>query len=224
MSLVVMLVHGLVDDSIYYTRALPIFFIPLAFSVPILKKAVAWSWRQRLYTLSAAALIIIVLAVIWWRPLLSTFEANLASVQQSKRELGVYEWPEWPIQDEVRRQSDLSASIVGFERALGLNSSNVSANRRLGQIELSLAEYEEALAHLEMAYSLSPQDNATRQLLGEALIANGALEEGAALWQTVNNSQGQLPIRQFWYGYIGDGDRQDSISTVINAVANSDGE
>ena len=155
---------------------------------------------------------------------MSTLEANLAAVRQSKSELGVYEWPEWPIQDEVRRDSDLSATIAGFENALELNSRNASANRRLGQIELSLAEYEDALAHLEMAYFLSPQDNATRQLLGEAFIANGALQDGLALWQTVNNGQNQLPIREFWYGFIGDVDRRDSISAVLNAVDNSDSE
>ncbi|HUS94933.1 MAG TPA: O-antigen ligase family protein [Patescibacteria group bacterium] len=221
MSLMVMLLHGLVDDSIYYSRALLIFFLPLAFSVPILKKAAVLSWRQRLYTISAAALIIIVLSAIWWRPLLSTIEANLAAVQQSKTELGVYTWPDWPIQDEVRRQSDLKTTIAGFERALQLNPDNASANRRLGQIELSLAEYEDALAHLEKAYTRSPQDNATRQLLGEAYISNGALEEGAILWRTIENGQKQLPMRQFWYGYIGDDDRQENFTAVINALDNS---
>ncbi len=224
MSLMVMLLHGLVDDSIYYTRALLIFFLPLAFSVPILKKTAALSWRQRVYTASAAALIILVITVIWWRPLGSIMEANLASVQQSKTELSVYTWPEWPVQDVVRRQSDLRSVIAGYKRALKINPDNVSANRRLGQIELSLAQYEDALDHLEMAYARSPQDNATRQLLGEAYITNGALEKGAVLWQTIDSGQHQLPIRQFWYGYIGDNERQENISIVINALDSSSGE
>jgi predicted Zn-dependent protease len=74
-------------------------------------------------------------------------------------------------------------------------------------IELSLGQYEEALMHLETAYAAEPNVVTTRQLLGEALIVNGRVEEGQALWADVNTEQGQLLARIFWYEYIGDAER-----------------
>ena len=82
----------------------------------------------------------------------------------------------------MRREIDLSSPIANYEQALALNSNNATANRRLGQIELSLGDYEEALSHLLAAYEMTPWDNATRQLLGEAYIVNGQVDDGAALW------------------------------------------
>ena len=157
----------------------------------------------------------IVAGLVWWQPLRSTAHANLAAVRQSQAELSIYDWPEWVLQDEVRRAMDMSPSIAGFEQALALNPRNASANRRLGQIELSLAEYEDALAHLETAYAIESWSSTTRQLLGEALIVNGQVEAGAGLWQDVNSGQNQLEARAFWYGYIGDTEREAAVRQAM---------
>ena len=204
MSLVVMLVQGLIDDPIYSSRAVVIFFLPLAFGVPILRAAAAPSRRWQARTVLIAAGLILIVAVFWWRPLYSRFSSNLAAVRQSRAELGVYNWPEWPIQDAVRREVELSSAIAGYEKALELHSDNTSANRRLGQIELSLGQYDEALYHLQKAYLAAPWDNATRQLLGEAYIVTGDVQAGRELWQSVDNSISQLEIRQYWYDYLGE--------------------
>ena len=204
MSLVVMLVQGLVDDSIYGSRAVVIFFLPLAFGVPILRTAAAPSRRWQVRTILVAGGLILIVAIVWWRPLFSRLSSNLAAVQQSRTELGVYEWPKWPVQDAVRREVDLSAVIAGYERALELQSDNTSANRRLGQIELSLGQYEKALFHLQKAYLATPWDNATRQLLGEAYIVTGDVQTGRELWKSVDNSINQLTIRRYWYDFLGE--------------------
>lgn len=141
--------------------------------------------------------------------------SNLAAVNQSKQELAVYQWPEWKIQDAARLSIELDRVIANYQRALDLNPNNASANRRLGQIELSYGEYESARKHLEVAYRQNPHDNATRQLLGEAYISTGNLQHGANLWRSVNNGQDQLSLRYFWYGHIGDFERQAAIRSVI---------
>jgi hypothetical protein len=74
-------------------------------------------------------------------------------------------------------------------------------------IDLALGRYEDALRHLEAAYAAEPWSVTTRQLLGEALIANGRVDEGRALWAGVNNAQGQLRIRVAWYKHIGETQR-----------------
>ena len=86
----------------------------------------------------------------------------------------------------------------------------------MGMIELSLGEHEEALKHLEAAYKVESESVTTRQLLGEALIVNGRLDEGQALWSNVNNEQMQLEARALWYGYIGDTEREAWLRQAID--------
>ncbi len=207
LSLAVSLVHGLVDDVLFGSRAVLLLFIPLAFAAPCLREWARGLGRKGLLALPAALLLLTGLAFIGRGPVLATVDANLGAVGQSQAELGVYSWPEWPIQDAVRRAVDLSQPVAHFERALALDPGNATANRRLGMIELSRAEYEDALVHLEAAYAAEPWSVTTRQLYGEALIAGGRVDEGQALWAGVGNEQGQLEARAYWYESIGDTER-----------------
>jgi hypothetical protein len=211
LSLVVTLVHGMGDDVYYASWAVLLLFLPLAFAVPFLAPAGqpsagrrGWRW---VLALAAGLGLLLALVLVWRKPLLSLVHSNLGTVQQSRAELSQYTWPEWPIQDALRREIDLGRPLAEFERALTLDPGNASASRRLGQIELSLAEYEEALAHLEVAYAAESWSPTTRQLYGEALIVNGFVAEGQALWATLASEEGQLQARTFWYEYIGDEER-----------------
>jgi hypothetical protein len=218
LSLVIVAVHGLFDDALYGSRAVLLMFVPLAFAVPVfLNKG------ERLALKGKPLMLLIGLAVLaflgWQRPVRSLLYSNLAAVEQSRLELSAYQWPEVVIQDEVRRQLDLGPVVAGYEQALALNPGNATANRRLGQIELSLGEYEAALVYLEAAYEATPWDNATRQLWGEALIVNGRVEEGAAIWAMVDRSNDQLELRAFWYDHIGDNQR---LAWIRAAIGESD--
>jgi len=207
LSLVVMLVHALVDDVFYGSRALLLLFLPLAF-VPAFPASRADSWAGsrpgRAVALPLLAIALLGAILAWRAPILSRIHSNLAAVEQSREELRLFAWPEWPLQDAVRREIDLSGPVARYRHALALDAGNESANRRLGQIELSLGQYEAALDHLRAAYEARPGNATVRQLYGEALIANGHVAEGRALWATVPNEQGQLHIRAYWYRYIGD--------------------
>lgn len=213
LALVVMLVHGLVDDTFYGSRALLFLFVPFAFvatrgrgatthPVPAATRHLSLTYR-----LSLIALLLALSLFLWHAPIRALYYTNLGAVYQSRAELGVYEWPAWDIQDSVRRAIDLSAAVAAYERALALNPRNGAANRRLGQIELSHGDYGAALVHLERAYAATPWDNATRQLLGEAYVVNGRVAEAAPLWATVNKGQGQLELRAYWYHRIQDEQR-----------------
>jgi cytochrome c-type biogenesis protein CcmH/NrfG len=146
---------------------------------------------------------------------LSRVYSNLGAVHQSRAELSTYSWPEWPIQDEVRRQVNLSQTVAELERALAFDSGNATANRRLGMIKLALGRYQDALRHLGAAYAAEPGTVATRQLYGEALIVNGRVDEGRELWAGVSNEQGQLRVRTAWYKHIGDDERAVRIQGAI---------
>lgn len=221
LSLLVVLIHGLADNGLYSREGILLLFVPLAFAVaPKQVQKVSWRWPMIRRPLAVGRWSIIgggllLLAVVSRRPFLSLFYSNLGAVHQSQTELGPYTWPEWPIQDAVRRARDLSQPIAEFERALDLRQENATANRRLGMIELSLGEYEAALNHLQRAYVAEPGSATTRQLLGEALIANGQGAEGQALWSLASNDQGQLDLRVFWYRLMGEEERADWLQQAV---------
>jgi hypothetical protein len=207
LSLTITIIHGLADDVLYGSRAVLLLFIPLAFAVPVLARKPA-RMRRGALLLPVTILLLLAAAVVWRRPLLSSLHANLGAVAQSRTELSIYAWPEWPLQEAVRREADLGRAIAHFERALDLNPANATANRRLGMIELARADYEPALAHLQAAHAAEPASPVTRQLLGEALVVTGHIGEGQALWHSVDTAhEGWLQARLFWYRHIGDTQR-----------------
>ena len=221
LTLIIICLHGLVDDPLYGSRAVLLLFLPMAFAVPSApSQPAARPARQQAVIWALGATGVMMFLFFGWRSLPATWFANLAAIEQSRMELGVYSWPEWSVQDEVRRQLELTRPVALYERALSIDPTNAAANRRLGQIELSLAEYDNALVHLEQAYAITPWDNATRQLYGEALIVTGRVNEGAAQWSTVNNSEQQLILRAFWYEHIGDTARLEAIRPIATAVRN----
>jgi tetratricopeptide (TPR) repeat protein len=224
-ALGVILIHGLVDDAFYGSRGVVLLFVPLAVLAreelrfsrePRTGKAAAWlprskgpqvaalAPRTQLAGLTLAATAILILALL--PPVRAAFQANLGAIAQTRAELSVYRWPDWPIQDAVRRSPsvDLGPAIARYRAALALDPGNAAANRRLGQIELSLGEYESARTHLEAAYAATSDARATRQLLGEAYAISGDPGRAPALWRGIDLGQGQIALRVWWYEHTGE--------------------
>ena len=233
-AVVVILVHALVQGTLYASWTLPLLFVPVGLAVATTPGSPTLGPRSRLptadYVLPTSRLRrrwvvtgllvvmnLVAVALIWRGPLLSLLFSNLGAVHQTRAELSVYEWPAWPIQDAVRREVDLSRPMGELQRALTYDPGNATANRRLGMMEVSLGKYEEALAHLERAYAAEPSSPTTRQLLGEAFTVNGQLEAGRALWSAVTNDQGQLGLRAWWYKHIGDVERAEWVWQAVDS-------
>ncbi|MBM4459222.1 MAG: hypothetical protein FJ011_15930 [Chloroflexi bacterium] len=228
MALGVILLHGLVDDAFYGSRGVLLLF------VPFVMLARAWAdermnsgakERER----AAAAVAVSILALTLLLALLpgtrAMFQANLGALLQTRAELSVYRWPQWPIQDALRRQApgspppvDLGLAVARYEAALALDPANAAANRRLGQIELSQGAYAAAQAHLETAYAGASDQRATRQLLGEVFALAGDATRAVALWRSVDPGQGQLRLREWWYGAVGETANQQRITQAIRRL------
>jgi hypothetical protein len=125
-----------------------------------------------------------------------------------------------PIQDVLRQTnaSNLGKAVQFYELALSLDPMNASANRRLGQIELARQQFTAACIHFTAAYQAAPHQRATRQLLGECAAFNDQPEQAAQLWKTVDVSQSQLNIREWWYqGYLHDSKHAAQFQTALRA-------
>jgi len=224
-ALAVMLLHSLADDPFYGYGgvAIPLVFIPLGLlarpNVDGLSSPPRFQPAFIVWGLAAIGLIV-GLILPSGRAIL---EANLGTVAQTRAELSVYHWPEIPLQDALRRSGgvDLTAAIAHYRAALALNPANASANRRLGQIELSQGEYDNACQHLQVAYDSAPLPRATRQLLGECYALDDSADRAVELWRTIDLGQSQLDIREWWYSeFLGDRDRAAQLKRAIEALNN----
>ena len=118
----------------------------------------------------------------------AALQADLGAVSQTKAELSVYSWPAWPIQDELRRSSeiDLRQAIEQYRSALALDPYNVTAHRRLGQITCHRATTGLRKTIWSLPIWWLQINGQTRQLLGEAYAVTGELERARQLWQTTD--------------------------------------
>lgn len=203
-SALVVLGHGLVDDTLYASRGVLLLLVPMGvvvaqsqrrpgvFEIPDLMVAVPVG----LIALSLAAL-------VWRQPLVAAWQADLGAVAQARVELAGYLDEDWNLY-RVQAAADLGRSINHFERALALDPDQPTANLRLGLIWLRRGEYEAAIPLLEHAYQLRPRLQAARQALGEAYLAVGRLEEAVVLWAGVDEAGTKL--QQISSGYRSRGD------------------
>jgi putative inorganic carbon (HCO3(-)) transporter len=225
-ALIAMLWHGVVEAELLAHLFRPIIFLPFGFAFMLLMGNTPgryWSrwpdrWGASIIIGASLAPLAAIIALFLWPNTASLLESNMGAVDQTRAELSRYHWPEWVVQDELRRNDavDLSAALDHYEHALTIDPENVTAHRRLGQIEISTGEYDAARKHLEAAYHLAPDQRATRQMLGEVLAVTGDIEGAVSLWRLGDASNGQLDIRQGWYSYIGD---QQAAQRVGEAIA-----
>jgi len=227
-ALGVILLHGLGDDAFYGYggQAAPLLFVPLALLAGPEKKPASGAnpsaplfSRNPVRWIAGCGITAAIALATWQVPKLqAAFQANLGALIQTRAELSVYHWPDWPLQDVLRRSPDvdLTPAIARYQAALALDPDNVSANRRLGQIELSLGQYQPACRHLETAFVAAPSQRANRQLVGECYAISGDIESATALWRTVDVGQSQLVLRQWWYEYVNE---QQYAARIAQAAA-----
>lgn len=206
-SILVIALHGVFDVPLYGARGMMLAFVPLALLVRAPYNELATLPRQANLRLAVVACLMLVAALLVTLPAgRALIQTNLGALQQTQQELALYDWPEWPIQDELRRTGavDMAPIMARYQAALVSNPRQAAANRRLGQIELALGDYAAARGHLTAAYAAAPGQRATRQLLAESDAIAGDVQAAARLLRTVDLGQSQLQGRIFWYKHIGE--------------------
>lgn len=207
-SLGVILIHGLFDDPFHGNDGalISLLFIPLGVLMRAFSKE---PWRTQAairFALSAVAFAAVFVCVIAFVPRANAaWQANLGALRQTQIELSRYQidtYQTWGMQDKLRKTLDLSDAKTHYEAALKADTSNAVAHRRLGQIALTMGEYDLAREHLEASFSTDPNHRATRQLLGEIYALSGDLEQASQIWQSLRAEQGQLESRFNWHEFF----------------------
>jgi tetratricopeptide (TPR) repeat protein len=118
--------------------------------------------------------ILVIAVLVFGRPLLSAWYANLGSVYQTRADLS-------PGLPDAPREENAARAAWYFERALSLHPAQVAANRRLGQMSMEHGDFEKAVVYLEQAYPHEMTNQATLKALGLAYLWSGRLDAAEAL-------------------------------------------
>ncbi|MCB0082897.1 MAG: O-antigen ligase family protein, partial [Caldilineaceae bacterium] len=235
-AFIALLIYGCTDAEFYVGIFVPLLFLPFALLIAcapwiaatemvtlltresVTDQRALWAAGKWSVALGLAVPLFALLFLFLLPGTPARWLVNQATVAQTRQELALYEWPEWPIQDALRRSDQIETTrwVATYEAVLRTDAENVTAERRLGQILLSQGEYPRAAKLLSAAYRQAPQQRATRQLLGEAKALLGDQAQAAALWDTVDLSQGQLDLRLWWYEHIGDKSEIQQFAQVMD--------
>lgn len=209
-GLSVLAVHGVFDVVFYVTRTLPLVGLAAGFCYllkgpgsgelqkepkPILNsRAVAW--------VAAILTLLVLVLVVFHRPLLGAWYGNLGAIYQTHVELTRYDPAHFddPTIDLVRRTADLSWAEQQYQKALALDSTNRTALQRLSEIALSRGQYAQALVWMQAAWQAGYRDAVTRMLLGDAWVANGQVDAAVEVVRGLTWAENRL-LGQAWYRY-----------------------
>ncbi len=203
-ALAAMSVHGMVDVVFYLKRTAPLLGLVAGFASFVeLSRAGKPVISRNVKLAMAGGVVVVSLLAVWgYRPLRAAGYANLGALAQMQIEMRRYNPDRFdaPSLDQIRREADLSFAEANFERALSYDPGNRTALQRMAQIELGRGEYAAALERMEAARQAGLQDEVTRLLTGDALVAGGdplrAVQEVSGIpW-----AGGRLAF-QGWYRY-----------------------
>jgi hypothetical protein len=227
-SLVSLFVSGLLESDVYAGPWVLIMFLPFGFAWVVAQYDVSRAASPRGMPNRAQPIdiaiglipVVLVAVLVVWPDSQTQWLANQAALAQNRSELTGYIAGQSPNQDDLRRDSrvNLDSSISLYRDALARDPNNVTALRRLAQIEIARGDYALALRNLERAYRIAPGERATRQMLGEMYAVEGRLDEATALWKTIAVAQQLLRNRHWWYNYIGDTKTAENIHTVLQRL------
>lgn len=230
------LLHGLVDNPIYGSRALPLLFAPFAFALAsveydsqavVPRQSRSQRGRNRISRIGFAVACIAVglLLVARWNQWAGMFYANLGAVLQTKAELALYRFDKPPIEIhsimEIRQSLATGSALPQdlFRTALAYDASNAAAQRRLGLIALSSRNFDEAVRHLETAWQLDPDSRATRKGLGYAFAWRGDVNQAQQLLQPLPETPLELSDDIWWWRLRNRPDLAENAQRALHLIA-----
>jgi O-antigen ligase len=217
-SLVVMLVHGLVDDPLYANRGTPLLLLlPGLVMMATQRRAQPARASGRSRVLSGAALVsiflLLILAFVYRDALLLSWYANLGAVQMARVELTGF--PSGTYQDGSQAPALAPAEAL-FQKAQAIDAQNVTANHRLGLIAMLGRDYPLAQGYLERAYTADPGHRGVRKSLAYTYVWLGEYERAVRLLQDIPEAVNEMETYAWWWGTQGRPDLAEKANAMLS--------
>jgi hypothetical protein len=214
-SLFVLLLHGLIDDPLYGSRAVLFLFLMPGLAVAIARphsrenndiphKKLGKTTRltPQMYAAVAAVIVIFcaLIAILYRNTLLSAWYSNLGAVEMARVELANWPTDQW---DDGRNVASLAPAEGLFNQSLALNPANVTAHYRLGLIAMLRRDYQSAVGHLDAASLLKPNNQGIQKSLGYSYAWIGEFDHALAKLQTISEARQEMNVYVYWWDIQG---------------------
>jgi len=216
-SLLVLLVHGLVEDALYGSRAVLLLLLPSGLGLGMIGSQAKDSEPKDIsenilpspdtnggrmkgvIKLGLAAFAVVAAAILAYRyraPLAGQWYANLGAVAMAKVDLVGWPKGEW---DEGESSESLTSAVHLFRRSQVWCQDNSVAHHRLGLVAMSNRDYQAAIRHLGTALEASPNHRGIRKNLGYSFVWVGEYSRAAALLAEIPEAEAELENYVWWW-------------------------
>lgn len=204
-AVTMMLLHGLVDVPLYFSRVIPLMFIPFGLTIAALYPFKSLNQRDAAAARRMNLLLLGVLAVLALGSLIfvilrpnafrAELEANRGALAQAALELPPVKFLDRP-PALVRRETNLQPAEELYATALAIDPRNRLAHERLGIIALDRNEFDKAVSELELAYDSDPHRRPTLKALGYAYMWTGRPDQAEPLLKQIPEAAVELNLAQ----------------------------
>lgn len=225
-AIMVMLLHGLLDDSFYGTIRIALLSAPTAavwsgvlgtplfLALPGLaialssERTLTWSavWRPLFFFMVAFGLAGGAWRLVDGDVLFARWYANQGALALARVELAGWPTGVWDDGHQVR---DRAAAAAQLTEALQRDPNNTTAQYRLGLIAMTKRDYETAVSHLEMAHHLDPKHRGITKNLGYSYVWLGDLDKAATLLADIAETHEEMDAYSWWWQQQGRTDLSD---------------
>lgn len=236
-GLLVVLLHGLVDDVLYGHIGTPLLFLISGMAVAVaqpgpqqhsrrVQAAGVASTRARVEgkrqwkIVGTAVVVIASIALLYSfrKPLLASWYADLGAVQMARTELAGWPMGEW---DDGSNVAALAPTEALFHQALRLDPNNRAAHHRLGLIAMLRRDFTTAVAHLERAYQADGNHPGIRKVLGYSYVWSGQLDHAVEVLANVPETRDEMAVYVWWWGTQGRKDLAAHAEEIVGRMRHS---
>ncbi|MCA9901419.1 MAG: hypothetical protein H6654_01155 [Ardenticatenaceae bacterium] len=201
-SLLVMVLHGLLDDALYGNLASPLLFFAPAMVILVTRRksdpAPSVAVQRKRWALGVAGTAVLLIALFFGfrQTVMAQLQANLGALALAKAEL--VRWPtnRWDTGEDLER---FTAATTRFERALAIDPQNRTAQHRLGLIAMVARDYETAVAHLEAAQSQTNGYRGLTKSLGYSYAWLGQFNLASETLTPISEARAEMSVYSSWW-------------------------
>jgi len=223
-SFLVLLLHGLMDDTVYGSNALPLMLVAPGMAVALNRPAHSsggeWErrWRRRSGVAVAATLVaasLLFLVAPSWQ---ANWYANLGAVRMARVELAQWPLEEWTDSSQVVA---LGPAEARFQRSVAIDPGNETARYRLGLIALMRRDFEAAVAHLSVARAAAADHPGVRKALGYSFLWSGQPEDALELLLGLQHVEQEMEAYVAWWRVHGREDLAQRAAEMLTRLNQS---
>ncbi len=231
-GIVVMLLHGLVDDPLYGDTGTPLLLLLPALAIMLVNTEnppltmtdqsqgpgyPSKDSRIRRIVIPGIVLIVFFSVIATFqRSLFAIWYSNLGAVEMSRIEL-----MNWPI-NNWNDNPDVTPLIKAenlFYTTLIYNPNQRAARHRLGLVAMQERDFIRAQYELERAYGIDPEHRGIRKALGYTYVWMGNLNDAAMMLIGVHEAESEMEIYSWWWGENNRRDLATQASEMVSILA-----